>query len=71
MLRRFVSDLLYAGEYTQARQVGDQGVATMNLPPLFRPSSSVVWDPSFETGINGYAFSWHYHSIDPGSEYQT
>jgi tetratricopeptide (TPR) repeat protein len=65
-IENFVSDLLNAGEFTEARRVWDQGVATMNLPPLFRPASSVVWDPSFETGINGYAFSWQYHSLDQG-----
>ncbi|MGB2633350.1 MAG: tetratricopeptide repeat protein [Candidatus Acidiferrum sp.] len=65
-VERFVSDLLSAGEFTEARQIWDQGMATMNLPPLFRPAGSVVWDPSFETGINGYAFSWQYRSIDQG-----
>ncbi len=65
-VENFVSDLLKAGELTEARQVWDQGVATMNLPPLFRPRSSVVWDPSFETGINGRAFSWQYHAIEQG-----
>jgi hypothetical protein len=63
---KFVSDLLNAGELTEARQVWDQGVATMNLPPLFRPANSLVWDPSFETGINGNAFSWQYHAIEQG-----
>ncbi len=65
-VEKFVSDLMNAGEFTEARQVWDQGVATMNLPPLFRPGSSVVWDPSFETGINGYTFSWHYQSVSQG-----
>jgi len=65
-VERFVSDLLNAGEYAEARQVWDEGVATMNLPPLLRPGNSVVWDPSFETGINGYAFSWQYRRIDQG-----
>ena len=65
-VERFVSELLSAGEYTEARQAWDQGVATMNLPPLLRPAGSVVWDPSFQTGINGYAFSWQYRPIDQG-----
>ncbi len=65
-VQSFVSELMNAGEFTEARQVWDQGVATMNLPPLFRPGSSVVWDPSFETGINGYTFSWHYQSVSQG-----
>ena len=62
----FVSALLQAGEFTEAKRDWDQGVDTMNLPPLFRPLSSVVWDPSFETGISGYAFSWEYRAIDQG-----
>ena len=65
-VEKFVSNLMNAGEFTEARQAWDQGVATMNLPPLFRPASSVVWDPSFETGIDGYAFSWQYPSINQG-----
>ncbi|MGB2665241.1 MAG: carbohydrate binding domain-containing protein, partial [Candidatus Acidiferrum sp.] len=65
-VENFVSDLLKAGEFTEAKQVWDQGVATMNLPPLFRPGGSVVWDPSFEAGINGNAFSWQYHAIEQG-----
>ena len=65
-VENFVSDLLKAGEFTEAKRVWDQGVATMNLPPLLRPGSSVVWDASFETGINGHAFSWQYHPIEQG-----
>jgi hypothetical protein len=65
-VERFVSALLHAGEYAEARRAWDQGVATMNLPPLLPPNPSIVWDPSFETGINGFAFSWQYHPIDQG-----
>jgi tetratricopeptide (TPR) repeat protein len=54
----FVTRLLKAGEFAQARLIWDQGVATMNLPPLFQPQGSVVWDPSFESRLNGRAFSW-------------
>ena len=61
---RFVSELHERRRIYRSRQVWDQGMATMNLPPLFRPGSSVVWDPSFETGINGYSFSWHFSPID-------
>jgi hypothetical protein len=46
--------------------VWDQGTATMTFPPLLRPQSSVVWDPSFESGITGPAFSWRYRPIDQG-----
>src|SRR5271170_371316 len=44
---RLVSELLLAGEFSEARRIWDQGVATMNLPSLQKPSGSLVWDPSF------------------------
>lgn len=53
-----VRGLLQAGEFSQARQVWDQGVATMTLPPLFQAQGSVIWDPGFESDIKGYSFSW-------------
>lgn len=63
---QLVSALLQAGDLAAARRVWDQGVATMNLPPLLQPLGSVLWDPSFESDINGYSFSWHYESITQG-----
>lgn len=65
-VEEFTHDLLTAGEYTEARQVWEQGTATMNLPPLLQLKSSVVWDPSFESGINGPIFSWRYPTITEG-----
>jgi hypothetical protein len=65
-VNRLVSELFVSGEYTEARRVWDQGTATMNLPPLLQPRSTVVWDPSFETDINGSSFSWFYPSILQG-----
>ena len=61
-----VSTLLAGGDYAAARRVWDQGTATMNLPPLLQPKGSVIWDPSFETEINGYTFSWHYQPLSQG-----
>jgi len=58
-----VSELLQAGDLSAARRVWDQGVATMNLPSLLEAPGSVLWDPSFESGINGYSFSWHFQPI--------
>jgi tetratricopeptide (TPR) repeat protein len=58
-----VSELLQAGDLSAARRVWDQGVATMNLPPLLEAPGSVLWDPSFESGINGYSFSWYFEPI--------
>ena len=60
---RLVSELLQAGEFTEARHVWDQGMSTMNLPPLFEPSGSVVWDPGFESGVNGNNFAWRFPPI--------
>jgi tetratricopeptide (TPR) repeat protein len=62
----FVSELLSAGEFPEARRAWDQGTATMNLPPLLQLKSSVVWDPSFETDLSGHAFGWHYSPIVQG-----
>jgi cytochrome c-type biogenesis protein CcmH/NrfG len=57
------SELVQAGDLPAARRVWDQGVSTMNLPPLLEAPGSVMWDPSFESGINGYSFSWHFVPI--------
>jgi len=63
---RLVSELLASGDDEEARRVWDQGVATMNLPPLLQAQNSVVWDPSFESDINGSAFAWQFKSIVQG-----
>src|SRR6516164_589732 len=58
-----VSELLQAGDLSAAHRVWDEGVATMNLPPLLEAPGSVLWDPSFESGVRGYSFSWHFEPI--------
>jgi tetratricopeptide (TPR) repeat protein len=63
---RLVSVLIQAGDLSGARRVWDQGTATMNLPPLLQPLGSVLWDPSFESDINGYSFSWAFKPIVQG-----
>jgi tetratricopeptide (TPR) repeat protein len=63
---RLVSELLLAGEISEARRVWDQGVATMNLLSLQKPSGSLVWDPSFESDVNGASFSWTFQPIAQG-----
>jgi len=63
---RLVSELLQAGEFTEARHVWDQGMSTMSLPQLLQPSGSVVWDPSFESGVNGNNFAWRFQPIVQG-----
>jgi hypothetical protein len=38
----------------------------MNLPPLVQPRDSVLWDPSFESGLSNIAFAWSFHSLVEG-----
>ena len=38
----------------------------MNLPPLLQPRGSVIWDPSFESGISNAPFSWQFQPIVQG-----
>jgi hypothetical protein len=60
--------LLAAGEDADARRVWDQGIATLNLPPLLQPRGSVIWDPSFESGISNVNvfFAWQFQPIIQG-----
>jgi hypothetical protein len=62
----FVSELLAAGQASEARRVWGEGVATMTLPALEQTKDSVVWDPSFESGAGGYSFSWRYQPNTKG-----
>lgn len=62
-----VGTLLQDREYDLALHVWDQGVETMDLPPLLQSPGSVIWDPSFESGINDRRyFSWHFKPLDQG-----
>ena len=61
-----VSGLLAARDDEEARRVWDQGMATLSLPPLLQLQDSVVWDPSFESGINDSVFGWQYKPIEQG-----
>ena len=62
----FVSELLAAGQASEARRVWGEGVATMTLPALEQTKDSAVWDPSFESGAGGYFFSWRYQPNTQG-----
>lgn len=62
-VNRLVLALLEARDYATARRVWDQGVANMNFPALFNSPGSVIWDPSFESGITDSSFAWRYKSI--------
>jgi tetratricopeptide (TPR) repeat protein len=66
-INRYVTELIYAGELNEARRAWDQGTATMNLPALLQPQGTLVWDPSFESDLNGFAFSWGYPPIFQGT----
>jgi hypothetical protein len=63
---RFVGALQAHHDYDAARQVWDQGTATMNLPPLIQPRDSVLWDPSFESGLSNISFAWFFRSLVEG-----
>jgi hypothetical protein len=68
-LRQFnnlVGTLLTRHDYEAARRIWDQGTATMNLPPLIQPRDSVLWDPSFESGLSNNSFAWFFHSLVEG-----
>src|SRR5215469_2349889 len=56
---KLVSALLNNGDYAAARRVWAQGTATMSLPTLLQPQGSVLWDPSFESGIANEPFAWN------------
>jgi hypothetical protein len=64
----FVVQLLAAGQTAEARRVWDEGVATMTLSVLEQPKASVVWDPSFESGVEGYSYSWRYQPLTQGMQ---
>jgi hypothetical protein len=38
----------------------------MNLPPLIQPRDSVLWDPSFESGLSNVSFAWFFRSLVEG-----
>ncbi len=65
-VNELVGPLMQDAEYLEARRIWGEGVSTMALPPLLRPQLSVVWDPSFESGANGSAYSWGFRPIDQG-----
>ena len=63
-----VNGLMAEGEFVEARRVWEEGVATMNLPPLYRPQGSVIWDPSFESEIKNVPFAWQYQPLTQGTQ---
>ena len=70
---KLVSALLDNGDYAAARRVWDQGTGTMSLPALIEPQGSVLWDPSFESGITNEPFAWNIKPLEEGvhTEYDT
>jgi hypothetical protein len=70
---KLVSALLNNGDYAAARRVWDQGTGTMSLPTLIQPQGSVLWDPSFESGISNEPFAWNIKPLEEGvhTEYDT
>jgi len=70
---KLVSALLNNGDYAAARRVWDEGTGTMSLPTLIQPQGSVLWDPSFESGISNEPFAWNIKPLEEGvhTEYDT
>jgi hypothetical protein len=63
---KLVSALLANGDYDAALRIWEQGTSTMNLPPLIQPQGSVIWDPSFESGITNESFAWSFKPLLEG-----
>jgi hypothetical protein len=63
---KFVGALQAHRDYDAARQVWDQGTSTMKLPPLIQPRDSVLWDPSYESGISNISFAWFFRPLAEG-----
>ena len=63
---KFVAALQAHGDYDAARQIWDQGTSKLNLPPLLQPRDSVLWDPSFESGLRNISFAWFFRSLVEG-----
>lgn len=61
-----VAGLLADGEITEARRVWGEGTQAMYLPSLLPLPGSVVWDPSFESGVNGGRFAWEFQTLTQG-----
>jgi Tetratricopeptide repeat len=61
-----VGALLAAGDTREAQKAWNEGTAAMYLPAQLALPDSVIWDASFESGINGGAFAWHFPPISQG-----
>src|SRR5271166_1416729 len=61
-----VGALLRDSEIREAYRVWEEGAARMNLPDLDGLPGSVIWDPSFESGVKDSAFSWHFQPLVQG-----
>jgi hypothetical protein len=54
-----VAALMNDKDTVEARKVWEQGTAAMYLPDLKGLPGSVIWDPSFESGVTQAVFSWY------------
>lgn len=61
-----VGGLIAEGEISEARRVWDEGAESMYLPALLPAPGSVVWDPSFESGLNSAFFAWRFTAFTQG-----
>jgi len=61
-----VGALMAEGDRVGAQRVWNQGTAAMYLPALLPLPGSLIWDPSFESGISNATFSWHFQPLSQG-----
>jgi hypothetical protein len=61
-----VEALMQEGDTVEARHVWEEGTTAMLLPPLQALPGSIIWDPSFESGISAGVFSWNFQPIVQG-----
>ena len=61
-----VYGLLTNGDLSEALRVWNEGTQSVYLPALLPAPDSVVWDPSFESGVNTAPFAWGFQPFTQG-----
>jgi tetratricopeptide (TPR) repeat protein len=61
-----VAALLVEGDVREAHRVWEEGTSAMKLPELGGLAGSLIWDPSFESGVRDSTFSWRFQPLTQG-----
>jgi len=61
-----VGALIADGNRVEAQRVWNEGTTAMYLPALLPAPGSLIWDPSFESGISNQPFSWYFQPLSQG-----